>query len=82
MSPASVLAHGGGDSDAFCHDERHWIDRDSDATGVTGYERVHVGHGGGGGGCMGESRKANVVCMARCMYTGLRSWSINKHGLL
>jgi hypothetical protein len=50
VGPASVLAHSGGDSDAFCDDERDWVDRDGDRPRAARYREVHVGHGGGGSG--------------------------------
>lgn len=30
MSPAGMFAHGGSDSDAFCHDQSDWVDGDCD----------------------------------------------------
>lgn len=50
MGPASVLAHGGGDSYAFCDDECDWIDGDWDGARAAREREVHVGHGGGSGG--------------------------------
>jgi hypothetical protein len=47
VGPASVLAHGGGDSYAFCDDEGDWIDGDWDWARTAGDCEVHVGHGGG-----------------------------------
>ena len=48
MGPASVLAHGGGYSNAFCDDEGDWIDGDWNCARTAGDGEVHVGHGGGG----------------------------------
>ena len=45
MGPASVLAHGRGDGDAFCDDEGDWIDCDWDGPRATREREVHVGHG-------------------------------------
>jgi hypothetical protein len=46
VGPASVLAHGGGDSNAFCNDECDWIDCHRYRAGIARQGDVHVGHGG------------------------------------
>ena len=48
MGPASVLAHGGSDSYAFCDDECDWIDGDWNRARTARKRDVHVvSHGGG-----------------------------------
>jgi len=41
-----MLAHGGGDSNAFCDDERDWIDRDWNRARAARERETPVGHGG------------------------------------
>lgn len=48
MGPAGVLAHGGGDSNAFCDDESDWVDGDWNWARAARERDIHVGHGGVG----------------------------------
>ena len=65
MSPASVLAHGGSDSDAFCDDKGYWIDSDWYGARLAREEYVHVCHG-----CVVVLKEWYGYCL--CMYTGNR----------
>ena len=88
MGPASVLAHSGGDGDAFCDHERDWVDRDSDRPRAARYREVHVGHGGGGsgGGEVMAGEVDVVVCISICICMGTEDADagqlINEHGSL
>jgi hypothetical protein len=45
VGPAGMLAHGGGDGDAFCDDQCDWIDCDWYGAGTAREREVHIGHG-------------------------------------
>jgi hypothetical protein len=77
VGPASVLAHGGGDSNAFCNDECDWVDCHWYRARTAREEDVHVGHGGVVVWYCRRGRR----CL--CMYGHGESRSaIDKHGLL
>lgn len=68
MSPASVLAHGGSDSDAFCDDECDWIYGDGYRPSMARDYDVHVRHG-----CVMLQKRPTWYGYCVCMYTGNRS---------
>ena len=81
MSPASVLAHGGGDSDAFCDYECDWIDGDRNRARAARYGEVNARHGGG---VVLWQEKATLYGYILCCMreTGIRGRQLDEHGLL